>query len=1525
MKNPLLLNVERVLTALCLLVASSLTTAMAGPDDLLPKPQQMVLNGNETFVLGRAVQLSDPSNCAYLRTVLENYGCTLGETAQAQVTVDLVTSISGAFNHQVNLFPDEAYQLDITTDAIHIQALTPTGVIRAAQTLNQLAEGTDEGGTASLQASTIKDWPAFKVRGFMHDVGRSFIPFDELKNEIDKLARFKVNVFHWHLTEKLAWRFEVKAYPQLTADENMIRYAGDYYTQEQCRELEAYAAERGVTVIPEIDMPGHSDVFTNAMGFSMQTDEGVEALKKILDEVVEVFPNAPYIHIGGDEVRITYTDFLKTMADYVRGKGKKVVMWNRLVAGPPTAEQCDMTQMWATSGKVVSGLPNIDCRYNYTNHFDVYADLVGIYKSNIYYTQQGTDDVAGTISAAWCDTKTESWQDIVRQNNIYANILASAERAWCGGGQQYVEVGGTTLPNSGAEFEEFADFERRFLFHKAHSLQNEPISYVKQTNVHWRITDPFPNNGDKTMQFPPELLNEDENGVLPTTFTYNGQEYGSKIATGAGIYLRHIWHSTIPSWFSNPAYGQTAYAWTYVYSPVAQTVGAQVEFYTYSRSGSEKAPPAGEWDRRGSKLWVNGEEIAAPTWDQPDATIPQDNATQGLKNENLTARPVTPITLQAGWNKVMMRLPHAAASGTGRDKWQFTFVLTDAEGKNALDNIVYSPSKVKGESALQLDLLIDEISAYLRTSFSDKVGYYPLAMSASLSQLVEEVRGTMGQELDDAARTQQLEDLTTAYAQLKADVATATINQPQVSNEEEEHYYTLCTPLRGNRYTTDKGENTAIQGETSVSDASKWKFTLRSDNTYNIINAESGRYISPASNNNTALQAVTAEPASGWSVKPSNELGYVIITSGSVQFNQTNSAPVYNWGGGSNTSDTGCKFVFAEVEYTPVIDEPDDVVETIISSTATLRNDKVYVIKSGCSNNTTSYYLLYHKDAPGNLSSTYGSGYTSIPFDEATPNYQFAIYKFGDSFYCYNMAAGKFVGTVSGDGLAIPIIEIPNAPLLIRASENATYNFVLSCNNGDGLLNAARKGGVNGLCNWEAGKDNFTATTNIYQIITAGDLTADMQRAIAQKIAASKLMPAMEAVAHIGTGVGKYAYSGSVSLSETLAAAESLMHGTTIPTQAEVEACIANLNTIAAQTGAINQPERRRLYRFRCAANNKWLTSATDANGMVQMAADNGPETLFYLDEAGRLLSYTTGQYTGDMSATPKMKLFGIGTAEASLKAFTFRDVYALASADASKLGRYGLQVNGRNIYGSFSDGLVNSGSSGGSITGDAGYQWFVEEVTEVPVFVNSTYGLGTFYSPVPLAASADESYGENERLKFFTAKLDDDSYVTLSQHSGDIPAETPFVIELAAGADYDADNGCVYMAIASEAPAEVDPASYSLQGSLVTQAYAAPADEAEITTYTLQLPSSGNTDAATPLVFRKFNGTKLQGCRAYLVVPAGTPLMGMRFEDGVQTAIGQMPQQEQAAEAVYDLTGRRVQSPQRGLYIVNGKKKLVK
>lgn len=676
---------HRILTALLATTLFCLSSE-AKTEHLLPKPKSLTRSSGDGFRLCRSVQLNDPTNCAYLKKVLMNAGCTFSEASEAKVIVKLADSLPGDTVPRLAGFPSEAYTLDISAGHIRIKAVDPVGVIRAAQTLQQLAEGCES--APELEPLTLSDHPAFNIRGFMHDTGRSFLPLEELKTQISLLARFKVNVFHWHLTENLAWRFEVKAYPQLTSSAFAKRSPGLFYTQEECTELERFAAERGVTIIPEIDMPGHSEVFTRAMGFNMQTPEGVEALKRILDEVASAFPLAPYIHIGGDEVQITYPDFLRTMADYVRSKGRRVVVWNRLVAGAPTAEECDMTQMWATSGKAVGGLPNIDCRYNYTNHFDTYADVVGIYRSNIYYEPVGTREVAGSISAAWNDTYTPTPSDIVRQNNLYPNILATAERAWQGGGAQYIEKGGTTLPSAGPEYEEFADFERRLLFHKAHCLSSQPIAYVGQSNVRWRISDPMPNGGNPELRLPPETCTEE---VLPTSFTYQGKTYQTHLATGAGIYLRHIWHPVVPSFFANPDKGLTAYAWTYVYSPKPQEAGAQVEFYTYSRSGDEVAPPAGQWDRRGSKLWINGEAVAAPLWQQPDATIRQDQADRGLTNENLTARPVVRLWLKQGWNKVFMRLPHADNGGTKRDKWQFTFVLTDPEGQRALDGIVYSP------------------------------------------------------------------------------------------------------------------------------------------------------------------------------------------------------------------------------------------------------------------------------------------------------------------------------------------------------------------------------------------------------------------------------------------------------------------------------------------------------------------------------------------------------------------------------------------------------------------------------------------------------------------------------------------------------------------------------------------------------------------------------------------------------------------------------------------------------------------
>ncbi len=671
----------------CLLVALLSPQAMSADiNHLLPQPKK-IESADGSLKTGQPVVVSDYSSSPALLRALERSGFSIAaEGLPVEVVRD---TVAGASDYRLAGYPEESYRLEVTPGGIRITAPEEIGVIRAAQTLEQLAE--DAGG--SIGAVTITDWPAFKLRGFLHDVGRSFISIDELKKEIDILSAFKINTFHWHLTENQAWRFEVKSIPQLTSAEYATRYPGLYYTQEECRELERYAAERGVTIIPEIDMPGHSAVFERVMGFKMDSPEGMEALRKVLDEVAETFPLAPYIHIGGDEK--PYNDqFIKDMIGYTHGLGRKAVIWNRYNVPAklvdPDEIPADMVTNWATSGTLVKGLPNVDMRYNYINHFDVFADVVGIYKSNIFGEKEGNEDIAGTITAIWNDTKVPSQSEIINQNNFYASALASASRAWTGGGEEYIEQGGTTLPLSGPVYDDFADWERRFLYHKDRSLAGEPVPYIRQTDVRWNVGAPVPNGGDSAMAGAFELYRDSVS--VPATVEWQGETYGSVPAAGAGIYLRHIWHPIVKGLFDEVRDSVTVHAWTNIYSPVDQDAGALIEFYTFSRSGDERTAAAGNWDRRGSRIWLNGEEIEAPEWEQPDMAIPQDHAVIGLSNENLSARKPVAIHLNKGWNRVFMRLPHNGRNGAGRDKWQFTFVVTEPDGRHALEGIVYDPT-----------------------------------------------------------------------------------------------------------------------------------------------------------------------------------------------------------------------------------------------------------------------------------------------------------------------------------------------------------------------------------------------------------------------------------------------------------------------------------------------------------------------------------------------------------------------------------------------------------------------------------------------------------------------------------------------------------------------------------------------------------------------------------------------------------------------------------------------------------------
>lgn len=882
---------------------------------LMPKPKNVTETGT-AFDLGSTVRLTDPTASTLLASLFN-----VSEHGTTTVTVNLVEPATlGTFDYTLPGFENEGYKLSVTADAITITAASRTGVIRAAQTLMQLSAATD--GTY-IQGVDITDYPAFKLRGFMHDVGRSFISFDELKKEIDLLARFKVNVFHWHLTDNQGFRFESKVYPQLNQAANMTRFPGSYYTQAQCTELEAYAAERGIIIIPEIDMPGHSTAFTNAMGYNMSSEQGRTALKQLLTELAAAFPLAPYIHMGADEAGTTAA-FVNEMSQYIKETlGRRCIVWNPISGvniSTSTLPYIDMTEMWSTSGKKISGVPNIDCRYNYVNHFDVFADLVGIYKSNVYYAQQGSSEVAGAITAIWNDRKTPTETDIISQNGLYAHALATAERGWMGGGKQYIEVGGTTLPSNGTEFEEFADWERRFLHYKDTWLSTEPIPYVRQTNVRWRITQAFPNGGTASAVFPPETATDD---ILPDQFTHNGQTYTTSMATGAGIYLRHTWGTTVPAFYTSPELNSTAYAWTYVYSPTAQTAGALIEFQNYSRSENDKAPDAGKWDRKGSRIWVNGEEVLPPTWTNSGKSI---NSEVELGNENFPARAPISISLHEGWNKVLLKLPYVNASNIRLNKWMFTFVLTDPTGRQALDGITYSPIQSLDANTESVVAKIGEIKTYINSVCNTRVGYYPISAAATLNDEIAAVEGTLQTTMTADEREAQVAALQTAFENFKNSLSVQDINQPLASTATESHYYTLCTPLRGTRYTTSTGTGGELGGGTAVTAASCWKFVSRSDGTFNIVNASDGSYILPNSTNNSVLKTQATEPTVGWTIKKANETGYVIITSGSCQVNQTNLSSsalsggykVYNWGGGTNTSDTGCKYVIEEIDETDI-------------------------------------------------------------------------------------------------------------------------------------------------------------------------------------------------------------------------------------------------------------------------------------------------------------------------------------------------------------------------------------------------------------------------------------------------------------------------------------------------------------------------------------------------------------------------------------------------------------------------------
>lgn len=368
---------------------------------------------------------------------------------------------------------NEGYSIVTTAEGVKVIAYKPEGLSRAVQTLRQLLPPAIEknalvsGVEWSIPVSTIEDKPEYSHRGLMIDVVRHFFTVDEIKRQIDHAAQYKINRVHLHLSDDQGWRLEIKKWPDLTTIGGSTQVGGGpggYYTQEQFKDIVRYAADRYVEIIPEFDMPGHSNAalasygFLNPdgkkkslytgtkVGFSsfMTHDEKTYAfIDDVFREVSEISPSK-YIHIGGDEALSTkkpdYDYFVGRVASIAKKYGKTPIGWDPIDTSP-SIDSSVVLQNWQDSNNAarqknmniiisIAKKAYLDMKYDETTQYGL--NWAGYIPVETAYTWDPTDYapknlVLGVESPLWTENiPDEKAMDYM----IYPRLLGYAEIGW---------------------------------------------------------------------------------------------------------------------------------------------------------------------------------------------------------------------------------------------------------------------------------------------------------------------------------------------------------------------------------------------------------------------------------------------------------------------------------------------------------------------------------------------------------------------------------------------------------------------------------------------------------------------------------------------------------------------------------------------------------------------------------------------------------------------------------------------------------------------------------------------------------------------------------------------------------------------------------------------------------------------------------------------------------------------------------------------------------------------------------------
>lgn len=433
---------KKILLSLVLSLFVATGFATDASYDVIPLPQSIVMVKGKSFILNSNTTIFCSSKDDLMQKNAYFLSCYIADLTGLKLKVSDIKPKKGNYIELLlnnkNIKGEEAYTININNKNIKISGFTSAGVFYGVQTLRKsLPICNAINNPIVLPAAEIKDAPRFKYRGMMLDCSRHFFSIDFIKKFIDLIALHNMNTFHWHLNDDQGWRIEIKKYPKLVeigsvrtgtvmgrnSDvDDSVKYGG-YYTQEQCREIVEYARQRHITVIPEIDMPGHMKAVLASypnlgctggpykVGHNwgvyydvlcIGNEDTFKFVEGVLDEIIDIFPSR-YIHIGGDEtptkrwsecskcekimqkeglpINKLQAYFTNRIEKYLNSKGRSIIGWDEILDGDINKSATIMSwrgiepgEKGAKMGHDVIMSPTSHCYFDYAQTKEQYSE-----------------------------------------------------------------------------------------------------------------------------------------------------------------------------------------------------------------------------------------------------------------------------------------------------------------------------------------------------------------------------------------------------------------------------------------------------------------------------------------------------------------------------------------------------------------------------------------------------------------------------------------------------------------------------------------------------------------------------------------------------------------------------------------------------------------------------------------------------------------------------------------------------------------------------------------------------------------------------------------------------------------------------------------------------------------------------------------------------------------------------------------------------------------------------------------------